>query len=123
MAAALLALPASAALAANGSTPCGPGASAYPAFCDIPRTPTDVRGAGAFKTAVVDLRRTGRRLVRATAPGTFGLPAGEAGAFSQAARAEAAPPTEVSGAPTEDSEAYAADLRRRATAPPPRPPR
>jgi hypothetical protein len=123
IAAGLLALPGPAALAATGPAPCGPGAASYPAFCDIPRTPTDVRGGRAFKTAVVDVRRAGRRVVRDTAPGTFGLPLGQAEAFSQAARAEAAPPPEVAAAPSGDSEAYAAELRRRAAAPPPRPPR
>ncbi len=132
MAVGLLALPVSAAQAATGATPtadaatggadCAAGPSAsYPRFCDIPRTPTDVRDPKAFKSAVVDLRRAGRRVVRATGPGTFGLPLGEADAFSRAARAEAAPPPEVSAAPSEDSEATAAELRRLATPPPPRP--
>jgi hypothetical protein len=120
-AAGLLSLPASAAWAQAGPAACGPAASgAYPAFCDIPRTPTDVRGATAFKAAVVDTRLAGRRLVRATGPDTFGLPLGEADAFSRAARTEAAPPPEMSTPPSEDSEAVAAELRRRAT-PPPRP--
>jgi hypothetical protein len=118
----LLALSGSSVFAATGPAPsCGPGVPAYPSFCDIPRTPTDVRSAKSFKAAVVDLRRAGRRVVRETGPGTFGLPAGEADAFSRAAQAEAAPPPEVSTAPSEESEAAAAELRRRATAPPPRP--
>jgi hypothetical protein len=101
---------------------CASGASAaYPSFCDIPRTPTDVRSPKAFKASVVDLRRAGRRVVRATGPGTFGLPLGEADAFSRAAQAEAAPPPEVSAAPPENSEATAAELRRLAKPPPPRP--
>lgn len=117
----LLTLPASAVLAQAAPATCAPTAKgAYPSFCDIPRTPTDVRGPVAFKTAVVDTRLAGRRVVRATAPDTFGLPVGEAAAFSRAARAEAAPPPELSAPPSEDSEALAAELRRRAT-PPPRP--
>jgi hypothetical protein len=121
IAAGLLTLPASAAWAQTTPADCATAASgAYPSFCDIPRTPTDVRGATAFKAAVVDTRLAGRRLGRATAPDTFGLPLGEADAFSRAAQAEAAPPHEMSAPPSEDSEALAAELRRRAT-PPPRP--
>ncbi|WP_299542746.1 hypothetical protein [Phenylobacterium sp.] len=120
----LLALPASGALAATGgatgAAPCAPGTSAgYPSFCDIPPTPTDVRSPKAFRAAVVDLRRAGRRVVRASGPGTFGLPLGEADAFSRSAQAEAAPPPEIAAPPSERSEAAAAELRRRA-APPPR---
>jgi len=118
----LVALPAWSALAATGPAPCAPGASgAYPSFCGIPRTPTDVRAPRAFKAAVVDVRRAGRRVVGATGPRTFGLPAGEADAFSKAARAEATPPPEAAFQPSEDSEAAAAELRRRAAPPPPRP--
>jgi hypothetical protein len=122
----LLVLSALAAQAGTGAAatpaPCAPEAStAYPSFCDIPRTPTDVRSPKAFKAAVVDLRRAGRRVVRATEPGTFGLPLGEADAFSRAAQAEAAPPSEVSAALSENSDATAAELRRLAKPPPPRP--
>lgn len=92
----------------------------FPSFCNIPRTPADVRGAKAFKAAVVDARRAGRRVMRETAPATFGLPLGEAEAFSRAAQAEAAPPPEMAGAPPEQSEAAAAELRRLAAPPPPR---
>ena len=126
----LLALPVSAAVAATGeataegATPalCAPGASGvYPTFCGIPKTPTDVRKPTAFKAAVVDVRRAGKGVVRDTGPSNFGLPIGEADAFSRAARDEAAPPSEVSAAPLEQSEDVAAELRRRAAPPPPRP--
>jgi hypothetical protein len=111
-------------MAATLPSPCAPTGTRYPSFCDIPRTPTDVRSARAFKAAVVDTRRAGRRVVRDTAPGTFGLPLGQAEAFSQAARIEAAPPPpEAAAAPAGNTEADAAELRRRATPPPPRPPR
>jgi hypothetical protein len=120
----LLALPMSVAMAATGTAPCAQTAAGYPSFCDIPRTPTDVRSARAFKGAVVDLRRSGRGVVRDTSPGTFGLPLGQAEAFSQAARTEAAPPPpEAAAAPAGNTEADAAELRRRAAPPPPRPPR
>jgi hypothetical protein len=108
--------------AAPGPAPCGPGAQGvYPSFCDIPRTPTDLRGPTAYGAAVVDTRQAGRRVVRATGPETFGLPLGDAAAFSREARAEAAPPPELSAAPPEDSAAVAAELRKRATPPPRRP--
>ena len=120
IAASLAALSTSTALAATGPAPCGPSSSAaYPTFCGIPRTPTDVRSPKAFRAAVVDLRRAGRRVVVATGPGTFGLPLGEADAFGRTARAEAAPPPEASSAPSEELDA--AELRRQATPPPPRP--
>jgi hypothetical protein len=123
-AAGLLSLAASASDAATGPSACARGAGGYPSFCDIPRTPTDVRGARAFKTAVVDTRLAGRRVVRATSPGAFGLPLGQAEAFSRAARAEAAPPpAEAAAAPGQNTEAEAAELRRRAAPPPPRSPR
>lgn len=126
-AAGLLALSTAAAVAgavwaAATPTACGPGApGAYPSFCDIPRTPTNLRGPVAYKAAVVDTRQAGRRVVRATGPETFSLPLGQADAFSRAAQAEAAPPPEVSASPTEDSAAVAAELRKRATPPPRRP--
>ena len=108
--------------AATAPTACGPGdRGAYPSFCDIPRTPTDVRAPAAYKSVVVDTRQAGRRVVRATGPETFGLPLGEADAFSRRAQAEAAPPPEVSAMPPEESAAIAAELRKRATPPPRRP--
>jgi hypothetical protein len=114
--------PSAAVWAATGPASCAAaGSAAYPSFCDIPKTPTDIRPATAFKAAVVDTRVAGRRVVRATGSDTFGLPLGEADAFSRAAQAEAAPPPEASTAPPEDSAAAAAELRRRATPPPPRP--
>jgi hypothetical protein len=108
--------------AATASTACGPGdKGAYPSFCDIPRTPTDIRSPTAYKAVVVDTRQAGRRVVRATGPETFGLPLGEAEAFSRGAQAEAAPPPEASAMPPEDSAAIAAELKKRATPPPRRP--
>jgi len=108
--------------AATAPAACGPGdQGAYPSFCDIPRTPTDIRGPAAYKAVVVDTRQAGRRVVRATGPETFGLPLGEAEAFSRGAQAEAAPPPEASAMPPEDSAAIAAELKKRATPPPRRP--
>ena len=113
---------AGAAWAATASIACAPGdQGTYPTFCDIPRTPTDIRNPAAYKAVVVDTRQAGRRVVRATGPETFGLPLGEADAFSRGARAEAAPPPELSAMPPEESAAIAAELRKRATPPPRRP--
>ncbi len=92
-------------------------ALAYPTFCSIPGRPTDVRGPAAFKTAVLDTRRSGVALVRATRPETFGLPEAGAGAFASAARAEAAPPPPVNPQNVADAAAFARDARARAAPP------
>lgn len=110
-----------------GEATCGSKATpgAYPSFCAIPAIPTDVRSAEAFKSAVVDTRVTGRRVVRETGPDTFGLRIGDAESFSAAARAEAAPPPPIGapvlgGATPADTAAFLAEARRQVT-PPARP--
>jgi len=97
-----------------------PSTLVYPTFCSIPKRPTDVRAPSAFKAAVLDTRRSGVALVRATRPDTFGLPAAGAGAFASEARAEAAPPPPVNPQNVADAAAFARDAR--ATAAPPRRP-
>jgi hypothetical protein len=93
---------------------------AYPTFCAIPKTPTEVRAPAAFKAAVLDTRRTGAALVRATSPASFELPASGGGAFGSEARAEAAPPPAMNPQNVTDAVAFARDGRARA-APPKRP--
>ncbi len=90
---------------------------AYPTFCSIPKRPADVRSAAAFKAAVLDTRRSGVALVRATGPGTFELPASGAGAFASEARAEAAPPPPMNPQNVADAAAFARDARLQAAAP------
>ncbi len=95
-------------------------AVAYPTFCSIPKRPADVRSPAAFKAAVLDTRRSGVTLVRATAPETFGLPASGAGAYASEARAQAAPPQPMNPQNLADSAAFARDARAKAE-PPKRP--
>jgi hypothetical protein len=105
-----------------GPSPCDApkAAAAWPTFCAIPPTPTDARSPEAFKAAVVSARQAGRRVVVASGPGTFGLPIGEADAFSAAARAEVTPPRPLP--PPASAAARAADLAEalKEVTPPPR---
>lgn len=89
----------------------------YPSFCDIPKIPTDVRGVAEWKAAVLDIRRTGANLQRETAPDTWTLDGSTAG-FAAESRSEAAAPPPMN--PDQDTDAFARQLRDRAT-PPPRP--
>jgi hypothetical protein len=103
---------------AGAGAPCAAAApGGYPTFCAIPATPTDVRGADAFKAAVVETRLEGRRVARASGPDTFNRPDTGADAFAASARA-ASTFTPAAGAPAAaESEAFAASLRDRATPP------
>jgi hypothetical protein len=95
-------------------------AMAYPTFCSIPKRPTDVRAPTAFKAAVLDVRRSGIALVRASGPDSFGLPASGAAAFADQARAEATPPAPMNPQNVADAAAFAREARAQAT-PPTRP--
>ncbi|MBS0409236.1 MAG: hypothetical protein JSR86_04925 [Proteobacteria bacterium] len=90
----------------------------FPSFCSIPAIPTDVRDAGAWKTAVVDTRVAGARLQRQTDPSTWTLDGTDA--FAADARREAAAPPPMTPASEGDAEAFTQQLKARAT-PPPRP--
>jgi hypothetical protein len=88
----------------------------FPDFCSIPPMPTNVPTAQTYKTAVVQTRVAGARLVRRTGPPTWSLQ-GTAG-FAEAGRREAAPPPPMTPAP--DTQAFIDEMRARAT-PPPKP--
>ena len=118
--AAVLAAPIAAGAAESRAGEASARSSAYPTFCAIPPVPTGVRDAAAFKLAVVDVRQAGRRVVMQSAPDTFGLAPGQAADFGAEAGAEAAWPLSADPERPVDSEAYAAEARRKAT-PPPRP--
>lgn len=87
-----------------------------PRFVDIPPLPTDVRAPEAFADARSALERQGEELALATAPGTWSLE----GTERFAARAQ----DEVSDGPAPGeqdrraTDAFADELRRRATPPP-----
>lgn len=87
----------------------------FPSFKEIPGRPTDVRPLRAYGEAadVVDTARA--NLERDTAPGTWSLNGTEA--FAAKARVEAGP--EATPGNPAATEAFAQDLRARATPPPP----
>jgi hypothetical protein len=90
----------------------------YPRFADIPKTPTDVRPAAAWKSAVVDLeaRRTTLNVQAAALP----PPLADTEAFAAKTRAQTPATSEAPPADArQQSEAYAKALRERATPPPP----
>lgn len=90
---------------------------AFPNFCSIPKMPADVRGVAEWKAAVLDIRRSGARLQQQTAPDTWTLNGSTEGFANDSRRqAEAPPPMN----PDADTDAFARQLKDRAT-PPPRP--
>lgn len=103
--------PKAATLASNG------GKLVYPTFCAIPPAPTQLRSATAFRNAVLETRRAGRNLVRASGPETFGLAPDTAAPFAREARREAAPPPPMNPQDVLESEAFAREARQRAVPP------
>lgn len=88
---------------------------AYPEFCDIPPKPDDVRPPREWARAVAAVEQERADLFAATAPSTWTLD----GTDAFAARAQAAvKPPPIAGE-SGNTEAFAQDLRDRATPPPP----
>ncbi|RAK52050.1 hypothetical protein [Phenylobacterium deserti] len=87
----------------------------YPKFTDIPKVPTDVRPLRQYGQAADELERARSQIEQATAPQTWTLENTEG--FASQARRAAGP--ELAAPNQADSEAYANELRRRATPPPP----
>jgi hypothetical protein len=88
----------------------------YPSFRDIPAAPTDLRPVGLYGREAERVKLAGAELIRATEPGTWTLQASES--FAEDARRDAGP--ELPAVNTQDSDAFARELRERATPPPPR---
>ncbi len=88
----------------------------FPSFRDIPAPPTDVRPVRLFGQEAAKVVAAGEALVRETEPGTWTLQASES--FAERARKDAGP--ELPPPTPQDSEAFARELRERATPPPPR---
>lgn len=88
---------------------------AYPAFCDIPAKPDDVRPPREWARAVAAVEKDRAELYAATAPSTWTLDGTDA--FASRAQAAVQPPP-IAGA-RDNTEAFAQDLRDRATPPPP----
>lgn len=87
----------------------------YPTFASIPPVPKDVRPHKQYGQAADQVEKAKADLVRATADNTWTLNDSET--FAQQARSAAGP--ELTPAEQADTEAFAKDLRKRATPPPP----
>ena len=87
----------------------------YPSFNEIPAVPNDVRPIRQYGVQAAKMEQARDDLVRATAPGTWTLQNTEA--FASTARKAAGP--EIAPAERTDTEAFANELRQRATPPPP----
>ncbi|MDG2521955.1 hypothetical protein P7B02_10410 [Caulobacter segnis] len=86
----------------------------YPNVADIPKPPTDVRGAGEWRAAVQDSEAAGRRVAAQTAPETFTLK--ETETYAASGRRAATPPPAVTT--PADTAAFVRAARERATPPP-----
>lgn len=89
---------------------------AYPRFSDIPALPEDARPLEVWGQAASDVLASGSDLVKDTSEETWTLR--ETESFALEAQLEAGPP--VSGvSATAAAEAFAREVRKRATPPPP----
>lgn len=88
----------------------------YPTFASIPQPPKDIRPAPQYGRAADQVEQAGQALIAATEPGTWTLDNTEA--FAETARRSAGPALDPAN--PADAEAFARELRERATPPPPR---
>ena len=88
----------------------------FPTFADIPPTPTDERPVAAWGKEARQLQTAASALERQTAPNTWTLNGTER--FQARALAEAGPANESAASSTAATEAFARQLRERATPPP-----
>ncbi|MDB5426197.1 MAG: hypothetical protein JWR47_1012 [Phenylobacterium sp.] len=89
----------------------------YPTFAGIPPVPKDVRPHKQYGQAAAQIEQTRADVVRATGDDSWTLNNSET--FADQARSAAGP--ELAPAQQSDTEAFAKDLRKRATPPPPPP--
>lgn len=87
-----------------------------PTFASIPNKPTDIRPIAQYGRDANSIIAQGSELERATAPGTWTLQGTDA--FAEKARRDAGP--QIEPPKPGDAEAFARELRERATPPPPR---
>lgn len=90
----------------------------YPSFAEIPAMPNDVRPLQAWGEAAREVAAAGEALERETAPNTWTLNAAETEGFAARAR-DAAGPEADTRSTSAASEAFARQIRERATPPPP----
>lgn len=89
----------------------------YPRFADIPPVPTDARPVAAWGPAASDTAAAGQRLEEATAPSTWSL--NDTATFATRAQGSTTDQGASGNATSADTEAFARQLRQRATPPPP----
>jgi hypothetical protein len=91
---------------------------AFPKFSQIPPVPKDVRSPRAFGVAAAATTKVRDEIIRKTEPGAWTLQGGEStNAFAGEARTAAGP--ELHATDPAVTEAFARELRKRATPPPP----
>ncbi len=88
----------------------------YPSFSEIPPLPADQRPLREFGRAADQLEMASSKLERETAPGTWTLSGTER--FVSRAQAQVAPGGDSDASTTAASEAFARQIRERATPPP-----
>jgi len=88
----------------------------FPTFGGIPAKPKDVRPLAQYGRDAHSVLAAGDALVTATAPSTWTLQGTES--FAEKGRADAGP--QIEPPKPGDAEAFARELRERATPPPPR---
>jgi hypothetical protein len=88
----------------------------FPTFADIPRPPGDLRPVAQYGQDAALVLAAGEAVVQATAPETWTLDGTDA--FAERARQDVGPELEPPN--PADAEAFARELRERATPPPPR---
>ena len=88
----------------------------FPTFAGIPPKPTNVRPVAQYGRDARSVLAAGDALVAATAPGAWTLQGTEA--FADKGRKDAGP--QIEPPKPGDAEAFARELRERATPPPPR---
>ncbi|WP_296599738.1 hypothetical protein [Phenylobacterium sp.] len=91
-------------------------AGKFPTFASIPKKPTDIRPLAQYGQDARSVLAQGDALTEATAPGTWTLQGTDA--FAEKARQDAGPQLEPPK--PGDADAFARELRERATPPPPR---
>ncbi len=89
----------------------------YPTFAAMPQMPTDQRPVKAWGRSAEQIAAAGRALERETADSTWTLTGTES--FAASARRMAGPAPTGPESTTAATEAYANELRKRATPPPP----
>jgi hypothetical protein len=94
--------------------------SSYPRFQDIPAVPADVRPSAAWKASVLSLQSAGAAIVSASGPDSFSLNNTEAFAADVRRQLDSKASTPPTAAEVAESAAFVKAARARAT-PPPRP--